>query len=154
MHRPTCLAASTLSLWVLHGRRGAWAPCICEVYLVYRELVPFDAIYLPPSSCRYPLVALSFVSFPVPSLWGFLRKGVPTSGNRGFLLDAFCYPPSRTSCLHYIFYLCQPFSCSHYSFHFSASLPSCGLLFLAFSHLSSYLVSSLLPSHTREVANW
>ena len=29
---------STLSLWVLRGRRGAWAPCIYKVYLVYREL--------------------------------------------------------------------------------------------------------------------
>ena len=38
MHRPTCLAASTLSLEVLRGRRGSWAPCICKVYLVYREL--------------------------------------------------------------------------------------------------------------------
>ena len=38
MYRPTCLAASTLSLWVLRGRRGAWAPCIYKVYLVYREL--------------------------------------------------------------------------------------------------------------------
>ena len=37
-HRPTCLAASTLSLWALRGRRGAWAPCIYKVYLVYREL--------------------------------------------------------------------------------------------------------------------
>ena len=37
-HRPTCLAASTLSLGVLRGRRGAWAPCIYKVYLVYREL--------------------------------------------------------------------------------------------------------------------
>ena len=37
-HRPTCLAASTLSLWVLCGRRGTWAPCIYKVYLVYREL--------------------------------------------------------------------------------------------------------------------
>ena len=27
-HRPTCLAASTLSLGVLCGRRGTWAPCI------------------------------------------------------------------------------------------------------------------------------
>ena len=27
-YRPTCFAASTLSLWVLHGRRRAWAPCI------------------------------------------------------------------------------------------------------------------------------
>ena len=24
-------AASTLSLWVLHGRRGAWAPCISSI---------------------------------------------------------------------------------------------------------------------------
>ena len=32
------LAASTLSLGVLRGRRGAWAPCIYKVYLVYREL--------------------------------------------------------------------------------------------------------------------
>ena len=31
-------AASTLSLWVLRGLRGAWAPCIYRVYLVYREL--------------------------------------------------------------------------------------------------------------------
>ena len=31
-------AASTLSLWVLRGRRGALAPCIYKVYLVYREL--------------------------------------------------------------------------------------------------------------------
>ena len=38
MYRPTCLAASTLSPWVLLGRRGAWAPCIYKVYLVYREL--------------------------------------------------------------------------------------------------------------------
>ena len=40
MYRPTCSAASTLSLWVLRGRRGAWAPCIYiyKVYLVYREL--------------------------------------------------------------------------------------------------------------------
>ena len=30
-HRPTCLAANTLSLGVLCGRRGTWAPCI---YLV------------------------------------------------------------------------------------------------------------------------
>ena len=37
-HRPTCLAASTLSLGVLCGRRGTWAPCIYKVYLVYREL--------------------------------------------------------------------------------------------------------------------
>ena len=37
-HRPTCLAASTLSLGVLRGQRGAWAPCIYKVYLVYREL--------------------------------------------------------------------------------------------------------------------
>ena len=36
-HRPTCLAASTLSLGVLCGRRGTWAPCIYYVYLVYRE---------------------------------------------------------------------------------------------------------------------
>ena len=27
-HRPTCLAASTLSLGVMCGRRGTWAPCI------------------------------------------------------------------------------------------------------------------------------
>ena len=37
-HRPTCLAANTLSLGVLGGRRGVWAPCIYKVYLVYREL--------------------------------------------------------------------------------------------------------------------
>ena len=37
-HRPTCLASSTLSLGVLRGRRGTWAPCIYKVYLVYREL--------------------------------------------------------------------------------------------------------------------
>ena len=37
-HRPTCLAASTLSLGVLCGRRGTWAPSIYKVYLVYREL--------------------------------------------------------------------------------------------------------------------
>ena len=36
--RPTCVTASTLSLWVLRGRRGACAPCIYKVYLVYREL--------------------------------------------------------------------------------------------------------------------
>ena len=36
-YSPTCSAASTLSLWVLCGQRGAWAPCI-QVYLVYREL--------------------------------------------------------------------------------------------------------------------
>ena len=37
-HRPTCLAANTLSLRVLRGRRGSWAPRIYKVYLVYREL--------------------------------------------------------------------------------------------------------------------
>ena len=31
-------ATSALSLWVLCGQRGAWAPCIYKVYLVYREL--------------------------------------------------------------------------------------------------------------------
>ena len=36
-YRPTCSAASTLSLWVLRGQRGAWALCIL-VYLVHREL--------------------------------------------------------------------------------------------------------------------
>ena len=39
MHRPTCLAASTLSLWVLRGRRGTWAPCIYKV-LSDLELLP------------------------------------------------------------------------------------------------------------------
>ena len=56
MHRPTCLAASTLSLWVLCGQRGAWAPCIYKVYLVYRELCPWCNIPAP-SSCR------SFMAF-------------------------------------------------------------------------------------------
>ena len=28
LYRPTCFAASTLFLWVLHGWRGAGAPCI------------------------------------------------------------------------------------------------------------------------------
>ena len=46
MHRPTCLAAITLALWVLRGQRGAWAPCIYKVYVVYR-IVPLGAIYLP-----------------------------------------------------------------------------------------------------------
>ena len=32
-YRPTCLAASTLSLWVLRGWRGAWAPCIYKCIL-------------------------------------------------------------------------------------------------------------------------
>ena len=36
--RETKTAASTLSLWVLSGWRGAWEPCIYKVYLVYREL--------------------------------------------------------------------------------------------------------------------
>ena len=31
-YRPTYLAASTLSLWVLRGQRGAWAPCIYIKY--------------------------------------------------------------------------------------------------------------------------
>ena len=31
MYRPTCIAASTLSLWVLRGQRGAWAPCISNI---------------------------------------------------------------------------------------------------------------------------
>ena len=30
--------ASTLSLGVLRGQRGAWVPCIYKVYLAYREL--------------------------------------------------------------------------------------------------------------------
>ena len=30
-YRPTCIAASTLSLWVLRGQRGAWAPCISNI---------------------------------------------------------------------------------------------------------------------------
>ena len=30
-YRPNCIAASTLSLWVLHGWRGAWAPCISNI---------------------------------------------------------------------------------------------------------------------------
>ena len=48
-YRPTCLAASTLSLWVL--RRGAWAPRIYKVYLVYRELCYFV-------QCTCPIVLL------------------------------------------------------------------------------------------------
>ena len=30
--RPTCFAASTLSFWVLRGRRGAWTLCIYIKY--------------------------------------------------------------------------------------------------------------------------
>ena len=30
-YRPTCYAASTLSLWVFCGRRGTWAPCISNI---------------------------------------------------------------------------------------------------------------------------
>ena len=32
-HKPTCLAASTLSLGVFCGRRGTWAPCIYKSIL-------------------------------------------------------------------------------------------------------------------------
>ena len=30
-YRLTCIAASTLSLWVLRGWRGGWAPCISNI---------------------------------------------------------------------------------------------------------------------------
>ena len=58
--RPTCLAASTLSLWVLRGRRGAWAPCIYKVYLVYRELC-----HLVQYTCPIVLPLISGLSLEI-----------------------------------------------------------------------------------------
>ena len=63
MHRPTCLAASTLSLWVLRGRRGARAPCIYKVYLVYRELC-----HLVQYTCPIVLPLISGLNGHYPGL--------------------------------------------------------------------------------------
>ena len=52
MYRPTCFAASTLSLWVLSGQRRAWALCIYKKYTWSIGNYAIWCTITGPSSCR------------------------------------------------------------------------------------------------------